>query len=65
MSALCAEVDPELWFPEKGGSSRAARRICARCPVSDACLQEALTAEGGVFGIWAGTSHLERLALKA
>ncbi|MDQ3885564.1 MAG: WhiB family transcriptional regulator [Actinomycetota bacterium] len=31
--ALCAEVDPELWYPDKGGSTWPARRICQRCPV--------------------------------
>ncbi len=38
--ALCAQVDPELFFPEKGqaAQSRQARLICARCEVTALCL---------------------------
>ena len=35
--ALCAQVDPELFFPEKGQPSRAALAVCAACPVRDTC----------------------------
>ena len=33
LDALCAETDPEAFFPEKGGSTREAKRVCtgARC----------------------------------
>ena len=31
--ALCAQTDPEAFFPEKGGSTREAKKICQRCPV--------------------------------
>jgi WhiB family transcriptional regulator, redox-sensing transcriptional regulator len=43
--AACAApgIDPELFFPAKGGSARPAKRICARCPVKAPCLAEALT----------------------
>lgn len=37
-SALCAQVDPELFFPEKGGSPAAAKAVCAECPVTALCL---------------------------
>lgn len=37
-SALCAQVDPELFFPEKGGSPAAAKTVCAECPVTALCL---------------------------
>jgi WhiB family redox-sensing transcriptional regulator len=30
--ALCAETDPEAWFPEKGGSTREAKTICNGLP---------------------------------
>src|SRR5689334_4158036 len=30
--ALCAQVDPELFFPDKGKTPHDARRICAACP---------------------------------
>ncbi|MDQ1708663.1 MAG: WhiB family transcriptional regulator, redox-sensing transcriptional regulator, partial [Frankiaceae bacterium] len=32
-SALCAQTDPEAFFPEKGGSTREAKRICVGCDV--------------------------------
>jgi WhiB family redox-sensing transcriptional regulator len=62
--ALCAQVDPELFFPDKGGSSRPAKRVCATCEVSAECLQEALD-RGERFGVWGGLSERERRALAA
>ena len=41
-AALCAQTDPELFFPEKGGSTRAAKRVCTGCPVRAQCLEHAL-----------------------
>ena len=31
--ALCSQTDPEAFFPEKGGSTRDAKRVCAQCEV--------------------------------
>jgi hypothetical protein len=31
--ALCAETDPEAFFPEKGGSTREAKKVCLSCDV--------------------------------
>lgn len=61
--AACTEVDPEAFFPEKGGSTAAAKRICRGCDVSDQCLAYALATDRR-FGIWGGKSDRERLALK-
>lgn len=36
--ALCAQTDPELFFPEPRGSAEPALRICRRCPVREVCL---------------------------
>lgn len=60
--ALCAQVDPEIFFPEKGGSTREAKQTCARCPVAAQCLDYAL-ANGESYGLWGGTSERERRAL--
>lgn len=62
--ALCAEVDNDLFFPEKGGTTAPAKAICARCPVSAECLDYALTHEER-FGIWGGTSERERRKIAA
>ena len=61
--ALCAQTDPEAFFPEKGGSTREAKRICLGCEVKDACLEYAL-ANDERFGIWGGLSERERRRLK-
>ena len=39
-AALCAETDPELFFPETGrtAQSKLARQICGRCEVTALCL---------------------------
>ena len=61
--ALCAQTDPEAFFPEKGGSTREAKRICLGCEVKDACLEYAL-ANDERFGIWGGLSERERRRIK-
>ena len=40
--ALCAQTDPEAFFPEKGGSTREAKKVCLTCEVRDECLESAL-----------------------
>ena len=62
-NARCAGVDPEIFFPERGGSSRAARAVCAVCPVRLECLEYALNNKEQ-FGIWGGTSERERRRLR-
>jgi len=57
--ALCAQTDPEVFFPEKGGSTRVAKRVCGRCPVISECLSVALEFNEG-YGIWGGKSPTER-----
>lgn len=61
--ALCAETDPEAFFPEKGGSTREAKRICASCDVKQQCLEYALKNDER-FGIWGGLSERERRKLR-
>jgi len=61
--ALCAQTEPEAFFPEKGGSTREAKRICGRCDVRGECLEYALAHEER-FGIWGGLSERERRRLK-
>ncbi|MDR0366565.1 MAG: WhiB family transcriptional regulator [Bifidobacteriaceae bacterium] len=62
--ALCAQTDPEAFFPEKGGSTREAKRVCSMCEVRAECLDYAL-ANDERFGIWGGCSERERRRLKA
>lgn len=60
--ALCAEVDADLWFPEKGGSSKEAKSVCAACLVAAECLDYALVTFQR-FGIWGGVSERGRRRL--
>ena len=60
--ALCAQTDPEAFFPEKGGSTREAKATCAQCFVQAECLDWALTTNER-FGVWGGLSERERRGL--
>lgn len=61
--ALCAQTDPEAFFPEKGGSTREAKKVCLSCEVRVECLEYALTHDER-FGIWGGLSERERRRLR-
>ena len=61
--ALCAQTDPEAFFPEKGGSTREAKRVCLSCEVRVECLEYALENDER-FGIWGGLSERERRRVK-
>ena len=65
--AVCKDLDEEeidaYFFPQRGGSSKAGRALCARCPVASECLELALS-NGEQFGIWGGTSERERRVLR-
>jgi WhiB family redox-sensing transcriptional regulator len=61
--AACLDKDADCFFPEKGGSTRAAKRICQTCSVQAECLDYALHNDER-FGIWGGLSERERRRLK-
>lgn len=61
--ALCAQTDPEVFFPEKGGSTRDAKKVCGSCSVRAKCLEYALSRDER-FGIWGGLSERERRRLR-
>lgn len=68
--ALCAQVDPDAWYPCQGEHLLAAKakKICGQCPVQAECLELALsgadTWHGISTGIWAGTTPRERAAIR-
>ena len=61
--ANCLGVDPDLFFPERGASTREAKEVCRGCVVKDDCLEAAL-ANGEKFGIWGGMSERERRRIR-
>lgn len=69
--ALCAQVDPEIFFPDYGQSANNARKVCAGCDVRERCLQFAMEREArfttntGRHGVWGGLTPWERAALAA
>lgn len=63
LDGLCAETDPEAFFPEKGENADAARQICNRCDVLEECREWALSTDER-YGVWGGLSERERRAMK-
>ena len=61
--ANCMGVDPDLFFPERGMSTREAKAVCRGCVVREDCLEYAL-ANGEKFGIWGGLSERERRRIR-
>lgn len=58
----CAEIDPELWFPHKGGNPEPAKAVCFNvCTVRQECLAFGLNDE---FGVWGGLTESERRQLR-
>ena len=61
--ANCLGVDPDLFFPERGASTREAKEVCRGCVVREDCLEYAL-GNGEKFGIWGGLSERERRRIR-
>ena len=61
--ANCLGVNPDLFFPERGASTREAKEVCKGCVVREECLEYAL-ANGEKFGIWGGLSERERRRIR-
>lgn len=63
LAANCLGVDPDLFFPERGASTKEAKAVCQGCEVRADCLEYAL-ANGEKFGIWGGLSERERRRIR-
>ncbi len=68
-AALCAQVDPEIFYPVNltpgAPAVHVAKRVCAGCPVQTACLLDAMAGEDPArrWGVIGGTTPDERHAL--
>ncbi len=61
--ALCAQTDPEAFYPDEYGSVEPAKAVCAECPVLAECRAYALET-GQRFGVWGGLSARERQQIR-
>jgi WhiB family redox-sensing transcriptional regulator len=61
--AACRGMDPEMFYTERGESTRDPKATCAVCPVTAECLQFALD-NREKFGVWGGLSERERRRLR-
>lgn len=52
-------AEPEIFFSLKGPDKKAAKALCATCPVRRECLESSLEHEDR-FGIFGGADHYER-----
>jgi WhiB family redox-sensing transcriptional regulator len=64
-AAACRGLDLAAWFPNRGDATKAAKAICAACPVRDECLEFALAAPESLAGIFAGTTPRDRRRIRA
>jgi len=61
--ANCRGANPDLFFPERGASTRTAKGICRECTVQADCLEFAIVSSEK-FGIWGGLSERERRKIR-
>ncbi len=61
--ANCRGADPDLFFPERGASTRTAKSICRECSVQAECLEFAIVSSEK-FGIWGGLSERDRRKIR-
>lgn len=61
--AKCLGVNPDLFFPERGASTKEAKSVCRECAVRDNCLEYAIR-NNEKFGIWGGLSERERRRIR-
>lgn len=62
--ANCRGLDPNLFYPERGASTREAKAVCRGCVVREQCLEYALADPPEKYGVWGGTSERERRVLR-
>lgn len=61
--AACRNENPDLFFPERGESSREAKDICRPCPVKVECIDYAMR-HRITYGIWGGLSERQRKTMR-
>lgn len=65
LSALCAQTDPDVFYPERAGTTAPALSICSRCPVIAECRAYGDRVEKGLtqyelWGVLGGETAYQR-----
>lgn len=61
--AECRGYPTNLWYPgDKQSISPKAKKICARCPVQNECLEHGI--ENEFYGVWGGMSLRQRSKIR-
>ena len=63
LRGACRGLDADIFFPDRGASTRLAKTVCRRCEVQEECLEYAVN-NREKFGIWGGLSERERRAIR-
>lgn len=61
--ALCAQTDPEAFFPDLHAQARQAIRVCQKCPVIKQCHNYAVVTQQE-HGVWGGKDFTIRRNVK-
>lgn len=61
--AACRGMDTAIFFPEQGQPNTLALAVCKTCPVSQECLNFALS-NYERYGVWGGKSERKRRAIR-
>ena len=66
-SQPCAQIDPELFFPDNSAQGavylKTTRPICKSCEFESLCLEYAVNTPT-TLGIWAGTTERQRMQIR-
>jgi WhiB family transcriptional regulator, redox-sensing transcriptional regulator len=62
--AACRGVAVDLFFPDRGATTREAKEVCRGCEVREECLEYSLGSAPEKFGIWGGMSERERRRMR-
>lgn len=59
----CYGANPDIFFPERGQSTKPAKEACETCPSQPECLEFALVTNQR-FGVWGGKSERQRRKMR-
>lgn len=63
VDANCIGEDADLFFPDRGASTKKAKELCNNCVAKEHCLEYSIV-NNEKFGIWGGLSERERRKIR-